>query len=59
MATVTSDQANRFGAGIDQFEIQRRGTKPPGVKRQSLRLGLRWGGEATNQVLSRAARNLR
>lgn len=29
-------------AGIEQFEIQRRGTKLPGVKRQPLRLGLRW-----------------
>ena len=35
-------------AGIDQFEIQRRGTKIPGVKRQPLRLGLRWVVEATN-----------
>jgi putative transposase len=35
-------------AGIDQFEIQRRGTKVPGVKRQPLHLGLRWIVEATN-----------
>jgi hypothetical protein len=35
-------------AGIDQFEIQRRGTKVPGVKRQPLRLGLRWVVEATD-----------
>jgi transposase len=35
-------------AGIDQFEIQRRGTKIPGVKRQPLRLGLRWIVEATH-----------
>jgi transposase len=35
-------------AGIDQFEIQRRGTKVPGVKKQPLRLGLRWIVEATN-----------
>jgi transposase len=35
-------------AGIDQFEIQRRGTKVPGVKRQPLHLGLRWVVEATN-----------
>jgi hypothetical protein len=35
-------------AGVDQFEIQRRGTKLPGVKRQPLRLGLRWVVEATN-----------
>jgi hypothetical protein len=34
--------------GIDQFEIQRRGTKLPDVKRQPLRLGLRWVVEATN-----------
>jgi len=34
--------------GIDQFEIQRRGTKVPGVKKQPLRLGLRWIVEATN-----------
>jgi transposase len=35
-------------AGLDQFEIQRRGTKVPGVKRQPLRLGRRWIVEATN-----------
>ena len=35
-------------AGIDAFEIQRRGTKIPGVKHQPLRLGLRWVVEATN-----------
>ena len=34
--------------GIDQFEIQQRGTKTPGVKKQPLRLGLRWIVEATN-----------
>ncbi|MGH9235751.1 MAG: IS5 family transposase [Acidimicrobiales bacterium] len=34
--------------GIDQFEIQRRGTKIPGVTKQPLRLGLRWIVEATN-----------
>ena len=34
--------------GIAQFEIQRRGTKVPGVKQQPLRLGLRWIVEATN-----------
>jgi hypothetical protein len=28
--------------GLDQFEIQRRGIKVPGVKRQPLRLGRRW-----------------
>jgi hypothetical protein len=35
-------------AGLDQFEIQRRGTRVPGVKRQPLRLGRRWIVEATN-----------
>jgi putative transposase len=35
-------------AGLDQFELQRRGTKVPGVKRQPLRLGRRWIVEATN-----------
>lgn len=35
-------------AGINQFEIQRRGTKVPGVKQQPVRLGLRWIVEATN-----------
>lgn len=34
--------------GITEFEIQRRGTKIPGVKKQPLRLGLRWIVEATN-----------
>jgi hypothetical protein len=34
--------------GIDQFEIQLRGTKVPGVKKQPVRLGLRWIVEATN-----------
>lgn len=34
--------------GIDQFEIQLRGTKIPGVKTQPVRLGLRWIVEATN-----------
>jgi transposase len=34
--------------GIDQFEIQLRGTKMPGVKQQPLTLGLRWVVEATN-----------
>ncbi len=37
-----------LAAGIDQFEIQRRGTKIPGVTTQPLRLGLRWIVEATN-----------
>lgn len=35
-------------AGIDQFEIHLRGTKVPGVKKQPLRLGMRWIVEATN-----------
>jgi len=34
--------------GIEQFEIQRRATKVPGVRKQPLRLGLRWIVEATN-----------
>ena len=34
--------------GLDQFEIQRRGTRLPGVKKQPVRLGLRWIVEATN-----------
>ncbi len=34
--------------GIDQFEIQLRGTKVPGLKKQPVRLGLRWIVEATN-----------
>jgi hypothetical protein len=34
--------------GITEFEIQRRGAKIPGVKKQPLRLGLRWIVEATN-----------
>jgi len=36
------------GQGIERFEIQRRGTKAPGVKKQPIRLGLRWVVEATN-----------
>jgi transposase len=35
-------------AGIEEFEIQLRGTKVPGVKTQPLRLGQRWIVEATN-----------
>jgi hypothetical protein len=35
-------------AGIDQFDIQRRGTKSPSDKKQPVRLGLRWIVEATN-----------
>lgn len=34
--------------GITEFEIPRRGTNVPGVKKQPLRLGLRWIVEATN-----------
>lgn len=35
-------------AGIRDFEIQLRGTKVPGVKKQPVQLGLRWIVEATN-----------
>jgi transposase len=35
-------------AGVTDFEIQRRGTKVPEVKKQPLNLGLRWIVEATN-----------
>ena len=35
-------------AGIQDFEIQLRGTKTPGVKKQPVQLGLRWIVEATN-----------
>jgi transposase len=34
--------------GITEFEIQLRGTTVPGIKKQPLRLGLRWVVEATN-----------
>jgi hypothetical protein len=34
--------------GIDQSEIQRRGTKVPAMKKQPVQLGLRWIVEATN-----------
>jgi transposase len=34
--------------GITDFDIQLRGTKVPGVKKQPLNLGLRWVVEATN-----------
>jgi len=43
---VVRDQLR--AARIDEFEIQLRGTKVPGVKKQPLRLGLRWIVEATN-----------
>ena len=39
-------------AGITDTDIQRRGTKIPGVTTQPLRLGLRWIVEATNSWLS-------
>jgi transposase len=35
-------------AGVTDAVIQRRGTKVPGVKKQPIRLGLRWIVEATN-----------
>ena len=38
--------------GITDTDIQRRGTKIPGVKKQPIRLGLRWIVEATNSWLS-------
>ena len=49
IGTLHLDRGYDYGAvrdrlrayGIDQFEIQRRGTKVPGVKKQALRLGLR------------------
>jgi len=34
--------------GVTDYEIQLRGTKVPGVKKQPIRLGLRWIVEATN-----------
>jgi len=34
--------------GLVEFDIQRRGNKVPGVKKQPLRLGLCWIVEATN-----------
>ena len=40
------DRIERYG--IVDYEIQKRGTKIPGVKKQPLRLGLRWIVEATN-----------
>ncbi len=36
------------GYELTELEIQRRGTKVPGVKKQPVRLGLRWIVEATN-----------
>ena len=37
-----------FDAGVTDVNIQLRGTKVPGVKKQPIRLGLRWIVEATN-----------
>jgi hypothetical protein len=56
IGTLHLDRGYDYGAvrdrlrayGIEEFEIQRRGTKVPGVKTQPLRLGLRWIVEATN-----------
>lgn len=39
-------------AGVGEFTIQLRGTKDPTVKKQPVRLGLRWIVEATNSWLS-------
>ena len=39
-------------AGVDEFTIQLRGTKDPTLKKQPVRLGLRWIVEATNSWLS-------
>ena len=36
------------GYGLVDLNVQRRGTKTPGVKKQPMRLGLRWIVEATN-----------
>ena len=41
-------RARLRAAGIEDFEIQRRGTKVRGVKKQPIRLGMRWVVEATN-----------
>lgn len=43
---VVRQRLERFGIG--DLNVQRRGTKVPGVKRQPVRLGLRWIVEATN-----------
>ncbi|MGE0784018.1 hypothetical protein [Mycolicibacterium sp.] len=34
--------------GLDDLDIQRRGTKVPGMKKQPLRLGMRWIAETAN-----------
>jgi transposase len=41
-------RARLTAAGITDTNIQRRGTKIPGLKKQPVRLGLRWIVEATN-----------
>jgi hypothetical protein len=43
---VVRERLARFG--MQDLNIQRRGTKVPGVKKQPVRLGLRWIVEATN-----------
>jgi hypothetical protein len=43
---VVRQRLERFGIG--DLNVQRRGTKVPGVKKQPVRLGLRWIVEATN-----------
>lgn len=45
-------RAQLAALGLHDVEIQRRGTKVPGVKHQPLSLGLRWIVEATNSWLS-------
>jgi transposase len=45
-------RAQLAALGLDEVDIQRRGTKVPGVKKQPLTLGLRWIVEATNSWLS-------
>src|SRR3954453_18144242 len=61
IGTLHLDRAYDSGAvrdrlpaqGIAEFEIQHRGTKIPGVKKQPLRLGLRWIVVATNTSWSK------
>jgi hypothetical protein len=36
------------GYQLTEFKVERRGTKMPGVKKQPVRLGMRWVVEATN-----------
>jgi hypothetical protein len=45
--------------GLDDFDIQRRGTKVPGVKEQPRRLGMRWIVETTNTWWSNYGQLLR